>query len=204
LIRWPKGSREEQGGAPPPGPSLAAELHHSPGLEAAFRRMRAVEGGRVLDLGPAVRTNVEFFASFAHHLRIVDVLAPSGTFGIGEGGGSPPVIDPAWGPFDLVLAWDLLSSLEPAEARARIDQVERACLRGACLFALVVEGDAAAIRPSSFAIRDEHTLEYRYPARPEPTRAWTPAAVQRALEPFRVEHSFVLRNGFHEYAAVLE
>lgn len=163
--------------------------------------VRLAAGDRVLDLGGSVAANFEFLSSFAHHLRVADLLDGEAT----AASAVAPRIDPTWGPFDLVLAWDVLTYLEPDDAATVVASLAAVCAPGACIFALVTITDEAAARSLTFVVRDEGTLEYRPAApRPRPVGKWKPAAVQRLLAPFRVERSFVLRNGHQEYVAVLE
>ncbi len=181
------------------------EVHHSPGLEAALKVVGAAGGDRVLDLGPAVSANLEFLSSSARHLRVADLLSDHRGRDEADAGGAGTLVDPAWGPFDLVLAWDVLSYLEPEDAADVVAAITEASSPGACLFALVTTTEEAAGRSVTFVVRDGTTLEYRpAPPRQRHLRSAKPAAVQRLLAPFRVERSFVLRNGFQEYVAVLE
>ncbi len=185
--------------------SPTLEVYHSPGLEAALRVVRAGGGDRVLDLGPAVSANLEFLSSSARHLRVADLLSDHQERDEADAAGRGLLVDPAWGPFDLVLAWDVLSYLEPEGAAEVVASITEACSPGACLFALVTITKEATDRSVVFVVRDGTTLEYRpAPARQRHLRSAKPAAVQRLLAPFRVERSFVLRNGFQEYVAVLE
>ena len=206
MIRWPRREQAGQAVGETAHEAPAVDVQHSPGLDAALGLVRSAGGERVLDLGPCVAANFEFFGSLARHLRVADLLAGDLEGSSSEGAGGPPLIDPEWGPFDLVLARDVLTYLEPEDAAKVVAALAGVCLPGACLFALVTTTEEAAGREIVFVVHDPAELEYRAAdrARERRMRKATPAAIQRLLAPFRVERSYVLRNGFREYVAVLE
>jgi hypothetical protein len=180
-------------------------VHTSPALADVLGRMADRHDCRVLDLGGAVPRNIELLAGFARHVRVVDVfraleeLRESADEEVSPDG----LIDPRWGPFDLVLAWDVLNYLDPRDGRDLVTAIADLCPTGAILLALILSGPDMAARPTIYTVVENDALEYRYEttARSLCPRL-KPANLERILGPFRVERSFVLRHGVQEYVAL--
>jgi hypothetical protein len=104
--------------------------------------------------------------------------------------------------FHLVLGWDVFNYLSEAESRRLLQTVAELCYPGARLHAIVFARDTMPTVPNRYRIIDAARLAY------EPTTTelcgaphLPPAAVEKLLTGFRIEHSFVLQHGVHEYAA---
>lgn len=104
--------------------------------------------------------------------------------------------------FDLVLAWDALDYFAKDEVTALIDLLARLCRPDARLHLIVSGLDTMPARPTRYRIVDAGNLSYEQ-ADDEKVGSpnQTPAMVEKALEGFRIEHSFVLRHGVHEFVA---
>jgi SAM-dependent methyltransferase len=198
---------EEQG---PDGDGLQVETHQSPGLKGVFLSVPTDGSCRILDLGCVVAGNLDFFSSFASRLQIVDLL------GCGRAGGkadrqTPPArLQAVRGlladherSFHAVFAWDVFNYLPFDECKALAAEVARLCRPGGRLLAMVAASNTIPATPNRYRIVDGETIDY------EPTTTevkggpqLTPAAVERLLEGFSIEHSFVLRHGVREYVAV--
>jgi hypothetical protein len=190
----------------PPGPRF--EDYSSPGLEEALRGVPDGDTCKVLDLGPAVSDNVEFVSTFASYLQIVDVISRDPAADVAEGGGVGrlsslrDLAEEHRRSFHLVLAWDVLNYLSTEQAERMIASVADLCHPGARLHAIVFSTDTMAAVPNRYRILDSSRLEYEpgttdlrgVPSLP-------PSAVEKLLKGFRIEHSFVLQHGVHEYVA---
>jgi hypothetical protein len=210
-MRWPLRTRAASSTATEAVPDRSEPvIRHSPGIQAALEKVRGEARCRVLDLGAAVASNVEMLSEFANHIRIVDLLAED----------SPGVrldeledralqraaerlLPSSWGPYDLVLTWDLLNYLGEPQTKAVARRLGELCSNGAYLYALVVSAEEMPARPSAYRILDGGNLEYRVlsPGSKASPR-WPPLVVERILADFRIERSFVLRHGVQEYVAV--
>jgi hypothetical protein len=155
----------------------------------------------LLDLGPAVGTNVEFLtASFPCRLHVADLyrsLAAEGTRF------SDPEADlgalfrralpaPERG-FDLVLGWDLLDY-------ALAGVLAPLCRSGGQMFLMVSTHREISQLPVTYLFRDAGTLVYR--GRAERTRAgprYRPADVADLMPGFTVHRTYLLRHGVQEY-----
>ena len=190
-----------------PAATPSPAVHASPGFAALFTAAPSVHLARILDLGPAVGENLAFYGRFARTVRFVDMLRD-------EIGGGPAArrnvaslldgcLKAGDGPYDLVLAWDLLNYLEHDAGRDLIERLEGCTRVGTRLFAMISSGHTMPARPQRFTIVDAQRLAYRETgggvcASPE----LAPAEVGRLLAPFRVERSVVLSHGVREYVAV--
>ena len=187
-------------------PEPAANEHQSLALPAL---VRGLETGRqrILDLGPAVGTNVGFFSHLPCNLFIADLhdaLFPGSSEGVIR---RRELFDqllrselPEESDFDLVLAWDLLNYLDTDEMRALSRHLATVCTPGAVLFALVTTRKVMPNKPAVFRILDPSHLSYELEAgvRREAPRYKEPD-LNRAMPEFNVESTYLLRNGMQEY-----
>jgi hypothetical protein len=191
----------------PPGPVI--DIHGSPGLEEALRGVPDDGSCKVLDLGPSVADNIEFVASFASYLQIIDAIdrnPSASSLGAGDYGrlsSLQPLLDRHRRSFNLVLMWDVLNYLSTDQAERLLLSVAELCLPNARLHALVFAKDMMAAVPIRYRIIDNAHLAYESVTtelRGAPDLP--PSAVAKLLQGFRVEHSFVLQHGVHEYVAI--
>ena len=192
----------------PPPPQ--AETQPSPGLEAALVGVPSDGSCGVLDLGPAVAGNLDFVSTFASRVQIIDL------FGRGSANAAAPAPDLergmqvlrdlvplANGTFDLVLAWDLLAYLPSHRIGEMIGALAELCRPEARLHAIIPTTEMMPAVPNRYRIVDAESLVYE-PATTDLRVApeLPPNAVDKLLEGFEIEHSFVLRHGVREYVAM--
>ena len=185
------------------------QVHSAPGFGVAIGSLDTISRCKVLDLGSACPENLEFLADFASYVQIIDWC----------GGGSPNYEIEASGferlntvqtllakhrkSFDLVLLWDLLNYLPNDRARRTIRSVAELCLPGARVHAIVYAAETMPELPNRYRVVAADKLAYEpqtWELRGAPRLP--PAAVEKLLEGFEVEHSFVLQHGVHEFVAV--
>jgi len=191
----------------PPPPRV--ETHRSPGLKEALAGVPSDGSCRVLDLGPAVAGNVDFLSAFASKMQIADFLA-----GV-DPNASPlnpdlergmqalrNLVDSAGGTFRLVLAWDVLAYLPSHRVGDLIGVLAELCRPDARLHAIVPTTETMPAVPNRYRIVDEENLVYE-PVTTDLRGApeLPPNTVDRLLQGFKIEHSFVLRHGVREYVA---
>jgi SAM-dependent methyltransferase len=163
---------------------------------------------QVLDLGPALGTSVEFLATYSVQLFIADLYRSLRS----STGQLPP--DPARlqraladqlpvpdeGPFDLILAWDLLNYFDTDQLRVLGHHLGRLCRAGGLLFALVATRGPISDRPLTYEILERDLLRYGETAAVErPSPRYRETSLERLLDAFAVQTSFLLRNGMQEY-----
>ena len=162
----------------------------------------------MLDLGPALGASVEFLAGYSVQLFIADLYRSVRS----STGQLPPdaarlrrALDeqlpvPDEGPFDLILAWDLLNYFGADQLEALGQHLGALCRPGGQLLALVATRGSISDRPMSFEILGHDTLRYHATAATErPSPSYRETGLERQLDAFVVQTSFLLRNGMQEY-----
>lgn len=195
----------------PPGPR--EEVHSSPALEALVERLQRSAPPSILDLGPALGTNVEFFSRYAARLSIADFL---GSLATDEGLAIrfheqpatvvPEILPAAPNPseasdlHDVVLAWDVFNYLTREQMDVLGEHLARLTRPGAHLLTLVATAPEIPAEPVLYKIEDGGHLRYgvRSP-RPRKSPRWAPAELGRSLASFTVDRSYLLRHGVQEY-----
>lgn len=190
----------------PTGPVI--ESHSSPGLEAALQGAPDDGTCKVLDLGPSIADNVEFVSSFASYVQIVDVVGRDPSTpeiemrGFGRINALRELCDRHRRSFSLVLMWDVFNFLSIDQAERLLQSVAELCLPGARLHAIVFATETMVATPNRYRIIDSARLAYESTTTEQRgAPGLPPAAVEKLLQGFRVEHSFVLQHGVHEYVA---
>jgi len=189
-------------------PTAASEpaAHHSLGFRALTRALRRDGGSSILDLGPALGQNIAFFGQFGSRVHIGDLYRSRLEVGVRADDEHPgrhlarllPI--ESGEAFDVVIAWDLLDYLEPKEVDALIAHLAPALREGALLFAMVSYQKEIPASPIRFRIVDSEHLVYEThgAARRSCPRHKQPD-LERHLRGFKIDSSFLLRNGMQEY-----
>jgi hypothetical protein len=170
---------------------------------------RGLETGRqrILDLGPAIGSNVTFFSRLPCNLFIADLheaLFPGSAEGVMHRrdffDGLLTAELPEESDFDLILAWDLLNYLDPEELGALSSHLAAVCSPGAVLFAMITTRKVMPNKPPHFRILDPSRLSYEIESgvKREAPRYKEPE-LERAMPEFVVQSTFLLRNGMQEY-----
>lgn len=189
-----------------------AQTHASLALEALFGELGFERRYRALDLGAASGANVEFLAQFCSNIQIEDLyrsLASGGYFaedGSPSGELPPGVLAfPPGAVFDLVFAWDLFDYIGRAGAQAALERLRPHCPPRSLLFALTSDQKEIPREPIRFKFLDRGKLIYEFAsASVRPAERYTPRDFAMLMAGFRVQHSFLLKNGVHEYLFLRE
>jgi hypothetical protein len=216
------GSRAPQRGAAAPeraGPSAPrVERHRSLALAALMQEVPE-SGVRVLDLGTASGTNVEFLSRFASRIQIEDLYAtlvaekiapegdlPVGVLPEGERPVEPPpdfhrlLGFPESACFDLILAWDILDYLEREPIRALVGYLGRHLRSGGVMLALSSTTKQIPIRPLRYRFADSETLIYEFESNElRGSPRYTPRDFVQMMTGYRIQQSFLLKNSVQEY-----
>jgi SAM-dependent methyltransferase len=200
---------------PAPPPQSIADVrqtgeceHQTLGLGGVLRELERKRRPRVLDLGPALGASVEFLARYSVQLFIADLYRSVRS----STGQLPPDASrlrrlleeqlpvPEDGPFDLVLAWDLLNYFATDQLEALGQHLGALCRPGGQMFALVATRGPISDRPRTFEIIAHDALRYGANAAAErPIPGYRETALERLLDAFAVQTSYLLRNGMQEY-----
>jgi hypothetical protein len=171
----------------------------SPGLAALFARLARGPRRSILDLGEGNGRQIDVLAPYAHLIRFAGLVPRPG----GETGWDPATI-PAHPerPYDVVLAWDALDWLDPAERTSLMHRLDEVTAPGAGLYASVDTSGADRHAPVRTTLLGPDKIRLDPAGAPEAARpSLLPAQAERLLEPFRVQQAFSLRIGVREYVA---
>ena len=163
---------------------------------------------RVLDLGPARSANLEFFSQYGGQLTVADFYSglPSARAATADDDDRKAKAFAELLPFDkstrfdLILAWDLLNYLTPQEQRLLMASLERFCMAGTGILALVSTQKEMPPAPSAYSIRDADTLVYEErEGRARPCPRYLEGDLLKRMQGLTVENRVQLRNGMLEY-----
>jgi hypothetical protein len=196
-------TRSEQALDPdePEGDAPASVERTSPGLAALFAGMKADGRHSILDLGDANNQQLRILGPYARQIRFVGLvpLPPSGEALAAALAGLLRNVET---PFDVVVAWDVLDRLAPADREALLGRIVEATAPGARLYASVdVSGAEVAqpVRSTLVSVDRVRQVTVGPPGSAKPQLL--PAQAERLLSPFEVDQAFSLRVGVREYVA---
>ena len=192
----------------PPEPEASSSL----ALKVLYDQLRHQRKYHVLDLGPALGANVDFFSQFSCKVYIEDFYRTLSSFDyLSEDELSYQAVFEYLLPyekntrFDIILGWDLFNYLERDELQSLILHLGHFCHKGTLLFALISTSQYLPEKPTTFQIVNHDRLLYQTNStvlRECPKYQQTD--LNQLLPNFRVSNSFLLRNGFKEYLLASE
>lgn len=191
-----------------PGPALAVQ-HQSLAFKAALRDLEreGVEQRRplLLDLGPVLGSNVEFFTERSCRVQIADLFRSLPADAAAEPERlaqdlTAALPTPEQGA-TLVLAWDLFNYFRLEALTALGERLASCTAPGGIVFALLATHKTMPPQPQRYRIVDDSTLETAggEPAAAVPAPRYRQPELERALPAFRVETTYLLRAGMQEY-----
>ena len=164
---------------------------------------------RVLDLGPARSANLEFFSHYGGRLTVADFYrglpsARAATADDDDDGKAKAFAEllpfDKSTRFDLILAWDLLNYLTPQEQHLLMASLDRFCVAGTGILALVSTQKEMPPAPSAYSIRDADTIIYEErEGRRRPCPRYLEGDLLKRMPGLTVENRVQLRNGMLEY-----
>jgi hypothetical protein len=176
-------------------------------LKAVLSALRPTSRRAVLDLGPALGSNVEFLSALRCRVRIVDLHRSVIGESIERREPKPfeallerllPLAPEE--AFDALLAWDVFNYLRRDQVAALMARLARACRSGAPVLAFLWTRRQMPVLPLRFRIADRENVVWEGPRdtfRPSPR--YSANDVARMTPGFVVKGSFLLRNGIQEY-----
>lgn len=198
---WRGSPKEADAGPPLDEPPDIAE-RAAPGIAALFDGLKEDGSHAILDLGNGGEGSFRFYSRFARRIRFAGLLRspPRGRKLTPALEAIPP---PTVGRYDVVLAWNLLDRLTPAEHSVLIHRLARLTSPGARLYVVVDIANKNRIHPIHYSLLDLNRVSQRIDGPLEgANQPLLPAAIEGLLQPFRVEHAFTLRNDLREYVSV--
>jgi len=196
-------SKEEPIEDSSPEPEASVSL----ALKVLYDQLRHQRKYHILDLGPALGANVDFFSQFSCKVYIEDFYRTLTSFDyLSEDKLSYQAVFEYLLPyqkntrFDIILGWDLFNYLERDELQSLILHLGHFCHKGTLLFALISTSKHVPEKPTTFQIVNHDRLLYQTNStvlRQCPRYQQTD--LNQLIPNFRVCNSFLLRNGFKEY-----
>ncbi len=196
-------SKEESIEGSSPEPEASASL----ALKVLYDQLRHQRKYHILDLGPALGDNVDFFSQFSCKVYIEDFYRTLTSFDyLSEDKLSYQAVFEYLLPyqkntrFDIILGWDLFNYLERDELQSLILHLGHFCHKGTLLFALISTSKYIPEEPTTFQIVNHDRLLYQTNSTvlrqcPE----YQQTDLNQLIPNFHVCNSFLLRNGFKEY-----
>ena len=199
------------GGIESTGDDTGPLAHDSPALNEILAGLDPEKPVRVLDLGSALQTNLNFYAAIANGVRIVPLLRNDGLAGLQNlepeafAARLDLLLPKDEDSFGLVLMWDLLNYLVEDQPSLLARHLTAVSESGARIHAMTITTPTMPSEPSRYELLEAGRLTYR-PTTSRRTNAPDPppAQIERWLRPFRIERSFLLRHGIREFIAVLK
>jgi hypothetical protein len=203
LRRPWRASPEEADTSPPEEDSPGLTERAAPGIEALFDGLKEDGTHAILDLGAGGKGSFRFYSRFARQIRFAGLLRspPRGRRLIPALEAIPP---PPVGRYDIVLAWNLLDRLTPAEHPILVHRLAQLSSAGTRLYVVVDISARNRIHPIHYSLLDQRRVSQRIDGPLEgANQPLLPASIEALLHPFRVEHAFTLRNDLREYVSVM-
>lgn len=190
-----------------PGPCS----HDSPALSEIFGAIDPERPVRLLDLGPALPTNLEFYDGLTNGIRIAHLLRDLEPYDPDEPTDETFVstldrLAPSDNEtFELILIWNTLDYLNAPRSALLCHHLAAVAAHGAHLHAMTLTTGTMPVKPSAFEIAGPGRLIYRSESDQRIDAPDTPPAViERRLDPFRVKRSVLLRHGVREFIGVID
>jgi hypothetical protein len=205
-------ARREAAAHPVAAPTQTAtepEVYRSLAMPSVFATLARGPKANVLDLGPAIGSNVEHLSEFGCRLSIEDLYLTRTSAADGEELGTEffeQLVRLPDGPqYDVVLAWDLFNYLSRKELGRLTARLRQACRPGAQVLALIWIHKTIPAQPIRFRFRGTDQLLYdRRTSLERPGPRFQPAEINQLMSGFQVDRSFLLRHGIQEYLFVRE
>jgi hypothetical protein len=198
---------EEPVSEPAPAPASAEPevVVHTKALWKLIAALGAWPAPTLVDLGPVVGTNIEFFGEqFGCKMFIGDILAQADRFEREHGrGGLPAFLDTCFpqqaASVDAVLCWDVFDFLDKPSARIVAGHLMRVLKPEGALFGFFATTQPAESRLSKFTVVVDGSLRHRWYATPRMRQAVLQNRdVIRLFDRLRVSDSFLLHTKVRE------
>jgi len=190
-----------------------SSIQKSLALNVLFHQFKEERKHLILDLGPPIGQNVEFFSEYRCRLHIEDLFEALNSFDFlaPEDGFSYETVFSYLLPFrpdlrfDFILTWDLFNYLEKDAFRHLIRHLSKHVHRGSFMYSLISTNRHIPETPHQFKILDRENLMYiRQSSVLKACPRYEATDLHQLMPHFRVFNSFHLRNGYREYLFAYE
>ncbi|MBN4078784.1 hypothetical protein JYT96_02150 [Gammaproteobacteria bacterium AH-315-C21] len=195
-----------QGAARLSAPDIGQLVYRSPGLQLIFERISSGDKVNILDLGPPLSSNVEFFSSYHCRLYIADLLQSLSL--VDTYWAESPAFSPMFPElldfdeseqFDIILGWDIVNYLSEDSIRRFSRFIARHTKADAlCFFSLLTHKEMA-VQPAIHRILEEGSLHCeQHDCGSCASPRFTQSRLLELMKEFQAHRSFLLQNGRQE------
>ncbi len=195
-----------RGAAQLSAPDAEELTYRSPGLQLVLEKISSGGKVNILDLGPPLSANVDFFSNYSCRLYIGDWLQslPLANGVWGSAAEFSPLVSevlelPESEKFDAIFCWDIVNYLNPESIRQFSRCLMQHCRSDALCFFFVSTGKTMLAQPPRYRIIADDMLEF------EPNDAgecssprFTQSKILELMPEFQAHRSFLLQNGRQE------
>jgi hypothetical protein len=181
---------------------------NSPSVGILSKRFPGPGKCQVLDLGAPAESNVAFFSGGSCRIYLEDLhrffIAPRG-YDNGDDTLAAAIADALSfensARFDLVLAWDLFSYMDPDTIELLMARIARSCRVGTLLFLSISTRTMIPSVPAHFSMSRRGRLRYHVaaPGQTISNPRYSPTALEGMMPGFRLLHSFLLGENMQEF-----
>lgn len=195
-------------GEPPADPTIQKSL----GLSALVQQLQPDHKYTILDLGPAIGANLEFWSQFPCKIHLEDFssILKSESFVERENDEDEEAVGRSFfkgllpfspdARFDIILCWDFFNYMNLAMVTRLVQYLTDFCTPGTLLFALLSSAQKMPAEPTVYRIIDQEHLQYlAQTGSLIVSPRYNPRDINRMMAGFQVSSSFLLRNGIQEY-----
>ena len=184
------------------------DIHRSPILKLLSKMLIEDRKFEILDIGPALKENVNFFSQFRCKLHIDDFYSSFRDFDFFAPADecSPEHLFSYLLPFDssvrfdMILLWDILNYMKPEEIGHLFGYLRRFSRPGTVVFAMINTRREIPEVPTSFRIEDNERIHYDFNSSiMKSCPRYEVPTLEKQLGDYNITNSYLLRNGFKEY-----
>ncbi len=157
-------------------------------------------GLKVLDLGSATGSNVDFLSRFGANLTIADLRSSVADRGVRSQLEEALLLPGALPPYDLALVWDLFDYLEKEDRKVLGARLRALMKPGGRVFCMVSYREEIPLAPRRFYLVNGEEVDYEDPAGSTvPSPRIKEPELLRSMPGFEVDNCYLLRCGVQEY-----
>jgi hypothetical protein len=195
-----------------------AGIQKSLGLGALVQQLQPDRKYTILDLGPAMGANLEFWSQYPCKIHLADFAGILNSGALDEDEDQeeeeeeedPRLFDwilpfDAEVRFDIILCWDFFNYIKLNKVTLLVRHLSRFCTSGTLLFALLSSAQKMPAKPTVYKILDPERIQYMAQTGSlVDSPRYNPRDINKMMVGFEVSNSFLLRNGIQEYLFVYE
>jgi len=188
--------------------STESQSYHSPGLLSTVIHLREGRKYKILDLGKAAGSTIDFFSKYSCRLHIADIVGQIAGISLsGKQEDSERLLRELApgedGEFDLIFAWDIFNYLSRRQFQILSYRLAQLGKPGSKMLAFILAENGDSCEPSIYKIVEKGSL-IRESMRLSGKQAkwYSPGEVKQLMLGFEMDKAFQLRHGIQEYILI--